>query len=52
MFLISYPRNQIVMDQKVGIFWDFWGVWEYQGGPKKQIPLFIDPKAMFNFNPF
>jgi hypothetical protein len=20
----------------VQVFWDFWGVWEHQGGPKKQ----------------
>jgi hypothetical protein len=32
-FFILYPKNQSVLGPKVGILWDFWGVWEQ---PKNQ----------------
>jgi hypothetical protein len=44
--LILKYRNQSILDLKVGLFWNIWGVWEQRGAKKqnaypslKQIPI-------------
>jgi hypothetical protein len=28
------------MNKKIGVFWDFWGVWEHQRGLKSKFPKY------------
>jgi hypothetical protein len=38
--LISYPKNESILRSKVGVFWNFWGAWDQQGGLKRKILIF------------